>query len=335
MAYRLGMILAALLTLAGCGQGSEQRQWRFALEEIEGSVQHAYAKRFKELVEERTDGKVQVSIYPYGTLGTSAEVTEQVQSGAVQFAFASPGHLGAVVPEAQVFSIHFLFPRDEAATQKVLSSSPTLYGELAAAYREKGLALLGAVQEGWMVWTADRPLRTPADFDGLKIRTMVSPLLLEAYRAYGANPTPMPYGEVYSGLQLNMIDAQVNPVFAIEEMSFYEVQEAMTFADHLPFIATVVSNPAFLGGLPPDLRHLIDQVKAELDGYIFGLQQEYNAKRLERIREQGDIEIVHLSDAERDVFRERARAVRERYVELAGPRGRRILEGLTAELGAD
>ena len=331
MHRRLFFVLLLFLGLAGCGQEPETRQWRFALEEIEGSVQHAYAKRFKELVEKRTDGAVEVAIYPYGSLGTSADVTEQVQTGAVQFAFASPGHLGSVVPESQVFSLHFLFPRDEQTLQRVFGESRALYGELGDAYADKGLSLLAVVHEGWMVWTADRALETPADFEGLKIRTMVSPLLLEAYRAYGANPTPMPYGEVYSALQLNMIDAQVNPVFAIEEMSFYEVQEVMTFADHLPFVSTVVANPAFLDGLPERLRRTVREVKAELDDYIFELQDDYNAERLDRIREQGDIEIVRLTAEQRQAFAERARPLRQRYTELAGERGRRILEGLEAE----
>ena len=325
------LALFVLLALAGCGQEQTAHQWRFALEEIEGSVQHAYAERFKERVERRTDGEVEVAIYPYGSLGTSADVTEQVQNGAVQFAFASPGHLGAVVPESQVFSLHFLFPRDEAVLKRVFSDSPTLYEVLGGAYREKDLALLAVVHEGWMVWTADRPLRTPADFDGLKIRTMVSPLLLDAYRAYGANPTPMPYGEVYSALQLNMIDAQVNPVFAIEEMSFYEVQEVMTFADHLPFVSTVVANPAFLDGLPERLRRVVREVKAELDDELFQLQAEYNAERLARIEKESDIRVVRLSGEERRAFAERAAPLRQRYVELAGERGRRILEGLEAE----
>lgn len=329
------LLFFTLLLVVGCSDDTPRaEQWRFALEEIEGSVQHAYAVKFKELVETRSNGQVQVAVYPYGSLGTSAQLTEQIQNGTLQFAFASPGHLGSVVPEAGVLTLHFLFSDDESINQKILADSPTLYGPLAEAYQDHGLKLLDLVQEGWMVWTGDRALRTPADFQGFKIRTMVSPLLVESYRAYGANPTPMPYAEVYSGLQLNTIDGQVNPVFAIEEMSFYEVQDVMTFANHLPFIASVVTAPSFYQGLSPERRDLLKDVVTELDGYVFDVQRNLNRERLEKIQNNSDIKVVELTDHERAVFREASLPARDIFRAQAGERGAEILQQLQAEVRA-
>jgi tripartite ATP-independent transporter DctP family solute receptor len=330
----LVVVVALGLGLAGCGSEGEPgaEVWRFAIEEIEGSVQHAYAERFAERIAEATAGAVTVQVYPYGSLGTSAQLTEQVQSGALQLAFASPGHLGSIVPESQIFSLHFLLSDDEGVNRTVLSGQGEFRSLLEEAYRERRLELLAIVPEGWMVWTANKALRTPADFDGLKMRTMVSPLLVEAYAAYGANPTPMPYGEVYGGLQLGMIDAQVNPIFAIEEMSFHEVQEFLTFANHAPFIATVVASPAFLAGLADERRALLGEVVAELDSTIFETQRRFNAERLEKIRAAGGTEVVTLSDGEREAFRTLGLPVREAYIEMAGARGRAILESLLREV---
>ncbi len=327
------VLVGIVLSLAVAMQAAAQ-EWRFAIEEIQGSVQDAYAQRFAELMAEKSGGRVQVSVYPYGTLGTSAQLTELVQGGAIQLAFASPGHLGSVVPESQIFSLHFLFPEEDAALRRLLERSAALHELLGAAYREKNLDLLAIVTEGWMAWTGNRPLRTPADFGGFKMRTMVSPLLVEAYKAYGANPTPMPYAEVYGALQLNMIDGQVNPVFAIEEMSFYEVQQAMTFPRHLPFIATVVANPQFVATMAPDIREAFDESIAELNDYIFEVQKRFNRERLEKIRASSDIEMVELTDAEREVFRQRSLPVRDTYVEMAGERGRKILDALLQERDA-
>lgn len=314
-------------------------KWRFALEEIQGSVQDLYARRFAEIVERETGGEVSIDVYPYGSLGTSAQLTELVRSGAVQFAFASPGHLGSVIPEVQVFSIHYLFPKDEELIHRTLSDSPTLFGPLARAYEEKGLKMLALIPEGWMVWTADKPIRKPADFKGVKIRTMVSPLLLKAYKAYGANPTPMPYSEVYSGLQLNMIDAQVNPVFAIEEMAFHEQQENMIFGYHLPFVASLVINPEFFDSLPADRQRALMTAKRELDDYIFEKQDELNRERLEKIEKEGGTEVIRLNDAQIAEFRKAASAMPEEYVKLVCKsgdkqceRGKAILEGLRSEL---
>lgn len=342
-------ILALLLTvsaalLAGCSEspdssGDEQgqpqtKQWRFAIEEIQGSVQHKYALRFAELVEEKTDGAISIDVYPYGTLGTSSQLTQLVQSGGLELAFASPGHLGSTIPEVQVFSMHYLFPDDMEAVHEVLSDSETLFGPLAEAYSEKGLKLLSLIPEGWMVWTANKPIREPADFQGVKIRTMVSPLLLKAYEAYGANPTPMAYSEVYSALQLNMIDAQVNPVFAIEEMGFHEQQSHMIFGYHLPFIASVVINPRAYDSLSEEHRQALLEAESELDDYIHETQAQLNEDRLTKIEQSGATKIIRLENSEIETFRKLAEPVHADYVDQAGERGQRILDGLKSELEA-
>ena len=326
------LALPILLLLAGCGGEPATPTWRFALEEIEGSVQDVFARRFALEIQERTDGSVDVVIYPYGSLGTSAQLTEQVQQGALQLAFASPGHLGSVVPEAQVFSLHFVFSDDEEVNGRAVAAGGPVQRILDEAYRDRGLALLAVVPEGWMVWTGDRELRSPADFRGFKMRTMASPLLVEAYRAYGASPTPLPYAEVYGALQLGMVDGQVNPIFAIEEMSFYEVQDVMTFAHHLPFVTTLVANPTFLDGLAPELRKTLEDVIRELEVEIAGVQQEMNRERLERIQAAGGTRLVELSEAERQTFRDASLPVRDRYRELAGERGAEVLRTLQTEV---
>ncbi|MGD8690418.1 MAG: TRAP transporter substrate-binding protein DctP [Gammaproteobacteria bacterium] len=325
-------LLGAALLLAGCGNNGagKTRHWKFALEEIKGSVQDQYAQKFKQLVEKESDGRIKVTVYPYGSLGTSAQLTELVQNGAVQFAMASPGHLGSVIPQVQLFSLHFLFPEDEQITKQVLSDDKVL-SLLDQSYRAKQLKLMGLYQEGWMVWTSNKPIHTPADFKGVKIRTMVSPLLLDEYKAYGANPTPMPYSEVYSGLQLHMVDAQVNPIFAIEEMHFYEVQQYMIFADHLPFITSVITNPGFYDKLSDKDKAMLKKVTAKLHDYIFGVQKDLNARRLGIIKKKSDIQMIDLTADERAAFRKEAMPVRDEYVKVAGDSGKQLLDAVTAK----
>jgi tripartite ATP-independent transporter DctP family solute receptor len=272
-------------------------EWRFALEEIEGSVQHAAAERFREHVERESQGQVRVTLYPYGALGTSAQITEQLQAGALQLAFASPGHLGSVVPEVQVFSLHFVLPEDEATLQAKLRED-RLLEPLQESSRERGLALLAVVSEGWMVWSGNRALRSPADFAGFKMRTMASPLLVETYRAYGANPTPLPYAEVYGALQLGMVDGQVNPIFAIAEMRFHEVQSVLTAARHLPFVTTLAAHPAFLDGLTPRRRATLEAAVAALYDQAFAVQRRINRSSIDEIIAEGGTDCVHREEAE-------------------------------------
>ncbi|MFG0320463.1 MAG: TRAP transporter substrate-binding protein DctP [Planctomycetota bacterium JB042] len=327
--------VAALTALAtGCGDGGaggpSPEVWRFAIEETAGSVQDEVAREFARRVAERTGGAVEVKVYPYGTLGTSDDLAEQAAMGSLQFAMASPGHLGKVIPEVQVFLLHFLFSDDDEVNRRALAD-PALAARLEPLYEERGLRLLSVLFEGWMVWTTRKEVRRPSDFEGVKIRTMTSPLLLEAYRAYGASPQSMPYAEVYGGLQLNMIDAQVNPVFAIEEMSFYEVTSHLVFAKPAPFVTTVVAHPGFLDGLSEERRAMVREVTAELEPYAFEVQREFNRARLEEMLERKpELEVVELTEAERDAFRERSIPVRDSFVETAGASGRAVLDEVLA-----
>jgi tripartite ATP-independent transporter DctP family solute receptor len=326
-------VCAALPASCGSRERETQKapvQWRFAIEETIGSVQHRYAMKFKELIEERSGGEIEVTVYPYGTLGTSDQITELVDMGVVQFAMASPGHLGKIIPEVQVFLLHFVFSDDDEVNNRVLNDDPELRKTFDELYARKRLKLLSIYSEGWQVWTMKKNIETPDDFRGVKMRVMTSPLLLADYEAYGASPTPLPYSEVYSGLQLNMIDGQENPVFAIEEMSFYEVTDWMIFARHAPFITTSVTNREFFNTLAPKRQKLVLDVVDELNGYILKVQRQFNAERLEKIRKRKpDLHIVtELTPQQREAFRKASLPVREQFVEMTGPAGRRLLDRL-------
>lgn len=320
------------LALLGCGGASEREReiWRFAIEETQGSVQDAYAQRFAAKIEERTHGEVDVIVYPYGTLGTSSHITEQLHNGTIELAMASPGHLGNLIPEVQAFLLHFVLGPDERVNAEALRD-PELRRYLNELYEEKGLAFLTAFAEGAQVWSTQEEVRRPEDFGGMRFRVMPSPLLVASYAAYGASPTPLPYSEIYSGLQLRMIEGQVNPIFAIEEMSFYEVTDWLIFPRHAEFITTVAANPRWLEGLSPERRRLVEDVVRELQTEIYVVQSRFNRERLEMILERRpEMNVVHLTDEERARFQERAEAIHARYIAMNGARGERLLEILDA-----
>mgnify|MGYP000627336176 CR=1 FL=1 len=323
---------AAVALAIGLNPGDARAEtWKFALEEVDGSVQDAFAEKFKQLVEDRSGGDVTVTIYPYGTLGTSDDVTELVQTGALQITNASPGHLGSTVPEMQVFSIPYVLSKNDAVNKKVLTDADVIYEDLAEAVRAKGLELMTMYAEGQMVWTANKKITKPEDFSNFKMRTMTSPLLVQAYKAFGANPTAMPYGDVYSGLQLGTIDGQVNPIFAIEEMKFYEVSDYMIYAGQQEFTTSVVTGASWYENLSEDKRALLNNAIDDATDYIFDKQRSYNQERLQKIKkDKPDLEIIELTEEQRAVFRERAKQVREKYVEMVGPSGEAILEKLVA-----
>lgn len=106
---------------------------------------------------------------------------ELLQNNGLEFAMISPGNTGTIVPENQLFSLHFLFPNDLQKTQEILNSSKALNEKLSAKYLEKNIQVLSYWTEGAMEWTSNKPLHSPDDFKGLKIRTMQSPVIVAAY----------------------------------------------------------------------------------------------------------------------------------------------------------
>lgn len=330
MKHSLHALLTLLFLCSSCGHPSDggAEVWRFAIEETADSVQDRYAQAFKRRIEERLEGAVEVKVYPYGALGTSDDLTEQLRMGSLQFAMASPGHLGKSIPELQVFLLHFLFP-DEDATTLAAVRDPSFRAVLRPLFQDKGMEMLSVLPEGWMVWTTQKEIRQPQDFEGVKIRTMTSPLLLAAYQAYGASPQAMPYGEVYSALQLNMIDAQVNPIFAIEEMSFFEVCDYLIQARPAPFMTTVVANRDFLENLPPATRDVVIEVIDEVDLEISQVQMDLNEERLKRMLDsKPELVVIQLSEEERQAFRRLSLPVRDLFMETAGDYGREVLRVL-------
>ena len=348
-------ILALLLVLllgvlvVGCGQQQEAEQpepeaeqaeseqvepivVKFAHEEIPGSVQDMYAQKFKEVLEEKTGGKIQVQIFPIGQLGDATQQCELLQNGGIEFGCVSPGNTGTIVPENQLFSLHFLFSDNMDVNAEVMKRSKALNEDLNALYLEKKIKVLAYWTEGFMQWTSSTPLNKPEDFKGFKMRTMPSPMIVAAYEAYGANPTPMPYMQVYSGLQLKMIDGQENPLFAIEEMHFYEVQNYLTLASSNLYVTTTAVNPDFFDSLSPDLQQAVLDTVEELRDYSFEIQEKLNSERLEKIKAAFKGEVVTLTPEQIEAFRAASMPARDRYVEMVGDKGKAILGKLVKEV---
>lgn len=319
-----------MLVLCAADQAAAVKYlWQIALEEIEGSMQHEYARKFAEILEADATGDIRCRIHPYGDLGTSGDIARLLQKGDLQFAFQSPGHLGAIIPEAQVFSIHYLFPTDAKRLEKMLRNGPNIYRVLGKYFRQHRLELLSIIHEGWQIWTANKPIRRPADFEGVTFRVMSSPLLITAYRLYGAYAITVPYSQIYSDLEMGRIDAETQPFFAIQEMKFYEVQDYMIKANQLPFIATFAANRDFIEELPENVRTAIRNALEGANDHIFELEARLNAERFQMIlKAKPAMQYIELTEAEMDAFRERAKPLRQKYLEMGGKGAREVLEAV-------
>lgn len=326
---------------SGEGDGSggteemEEYNWRFVTEELDGQLQYEYAEEFAKRLKEKSNGKINIDVYEFGGLGSEVNQVEQLQNGAVQLAIVSPGFTGGMVKEGQVFALHFLFPDDVKKTQEILDSSEALNTDLAAKYEEHDIKPLAFWTEGAMQWTANKEVTTPSDFENFKMRTQTSPLILESYKAYGANPTPMSWGELYTALDRGTVEGQENPIFFIEDASFHEVQSHMIVSNHNNYVAMTTVNPDWYNGLPENVRALIDETVEEMKPWIFDLQDKMNSELLEKIKtdEENPTTVIELTEEQRAAFKEKALPVRDFYREEVSTVDGAILDKLLEEIG--
>ena len=217
---------------------------------------HNGAMAFKQLVESRTAGRVQVEIFPNNQLGSPREMFESTKMGSMQMLWEGIGAFTGFVPEFMVFSMPYTFPNITVAL-KVLDGD---FGdELSAlSVKKTGVRLLAYSQYGWRHFTNNkRAIRTPADMKGLKIRTQEDPAMMKLVQSMDASATPIAWGELYTALQQGVVDGEENPTSMIQVAKLYEVQKYMTMDGHILAVNPVCINEKFYQSLPQDIRHII------------------------------------------------------------------------------
>ncbi|SNY92987.1 tripartite ATP-independent transporter solute receptor, DctP family [Cohaesibacter sp. ES.047] len=330
MATSAAGVLASMSLLPTAAQADT---WKYAIEEAINEVQGVYATKFKEEIEKNSDHEVQ--IFPYGTLGESADTMEQTQAGILQFVDQSPGFTGALIPEAQVFFVPYLLPTDTEQLNEFFRTSKAINEDFKSLYADQGLELLKMFPEGEVAMTTKKPVMGPDDLNEVKFRVMTNPLLVESYKAFGATPTPLPWGEVYGGLQTNIIQGQENPTSFIESTKLYEVTDAITYAGHSNFTTAVMANKDFYDGLSDEDKKLVQDAADAAFEYILDYQKGLEKEALDKIKKaKPDMVVTVLSEEQRAPFKKAAAVVEDKFIEMTGESGKAILDQLKADLEA-
>src|SRR6056297_442877 len=307
--------------------------WRYAFEEAIDEVQGVFAQKFKAEVEANSDHTVQ--LFPFGTLGESADIMEQAQAGILQFVDQSPGFTGSLIPEAQVFFVPYLLPQDTEKLSEFFRNSKAINEMFPELYSEQGLELLVMFPEGEVCMTTQEPVSGPEDLNEVKFRVMTNPLLVESYKSFGATPTPLPWGEVYGALQTGIIQGQENPMFFIESTKMYEVTEVITCAGHNNFTTAVMANQDFYDGLSEEEQQMIDDAMDVAFEHIIDYQKGLHEESIEKIKAaKPEMQVNVLTEEERVPFVEAAADVEATFLEMTGERGAAILEQMKADLDA-
>ncbi|WP_108660446.1 TRAP transporter substrate-binding protein [Acuticoccus kandeliae] len=298
--------------------------WKFAHIVSPATPAGQAAEKLAELIAERSDGRMEIEIHPSASLGDDAQIIEQIQFDSVQMGIPPTAKLGNFEPRMQVFDLPVIFPSPEAA-YAVLDGP--IGQELLDTLDEKGLKGLGYWESGFKHLTANKPITSIADLSGVKVRTMDSPLIIDQYRSWGANPIPLPFGEVYNALQSGVAEAQENSLTSVDTMKFYEVQSDLTLSGHayLPY-AFIVSKTAW-EGLPDDLKEIVAQAVLDARDYNRELTAALDESLVTKFKENG-MNVSELSDEARAEFVDASRQVHEGFASIVTPE---LLERIYAE----
>jgi len=266
-------------------------------------------------IEQRSNGRIRVELFPNAQLGGDRELTEAVQLGTLHMAIPASSPLAGFERRIQVLDLPYLFTTREAAFEALDGGLGQRLDEF---LMQGGFWNLGYAENGIRHVTNSRtPIRSPEDLRGMRIRTMENPMHLAYFRELGANPTPMSWGELYTALQQGVVDAQENPFVMIYDGRFYEVQRYVSETGHFFSAKLLIANRDFIENLPADLRDVVIQA-----GHNWALAQRRLIAEREggfraRLLEHG-MQFNVLTDEERAPFIAAASAVFEQFKDVLG-----------------
>ncbi len=288
------------------------------------------ADKFKTLAEEKTKGAVKVEVYPNSTLYKDKEEMEALQMGAVQMLAPSLAKFGPLgVKEFEVFDLPYLF-RNYDDLHKVTQGE--IGAGLLTKLEAKGVKGLAYWDNGFKVMSANKPLKTPDDYKGLKMRIQSSKVLEAEMRALGANPQVMPFSETYQALQTGVVDGTENPPSNLFTQKMHEVQKNASVTNHGYLGYAVIANKDFWEKLPEDVRKGLDEAMKESTDFANQIAKEENDKSLEAVKASGKTEVYTPTE---DEVKAMQKALAPVHAEMADRMGKDLIDSIYKATGFD
>lgn len=278
--------------------------------------QHHGALAFAKYVTEKTKGEIEVQVFPLGQLGGERSMTEQVQAGTLHMTAVTSGVLANFVPEVGIIELPFVYP-DRKTAYRVLDDKE-VQQRLAKYCEPKGFVFIGYTENEFRdITNSKRPIRKPEDLSGLKIRVIEGPMFIDTFKTLGANPTPLPFPEIYNALQQKVIDGQDNPLYTSVLMKFTEVNKFATVTNHILTECPVVVNVKFWKSLTPEQQKIFReaaevQIRTNREGNAKG-----SADAIEKAKAQ-KVDVYVLTAKDREVFRKAVQPVYDKYKGIYG-----------------
>lgn len=283
---------------------------------------HQYALAFKEAVESRSEGRLKIEIYPAGQLGYDRELLESIQFGNLDLGIITSSPIANFVPAFMALDFPFLFDNWDHVLKFIQSDACK---ELMQEGAADGLVGLGMLARGFRSTTNSvRPINSSADFAGLKMRVIESPIYIKTFEALGATVSAMSWGEVFTALQQGTIEAIELDYRTLYDERVYEVQKYLSATEHIFAFATMMTNPAVLDSLPEDLRQILTDCAVETAVSTSQLQVDIINSYIEKLQEEG----LQFNECDRDELRSKVTSVRDWFTTTYGDKYLTAIEGL-------
>jgi tripartite ATP-independent transporter DctP family solute receptor len=308
------MVPALLLSAETMAQEIRERTLRFSHVQPKESHMGIGAQKFADLVAAKSGKKITVKVFPAGTLGGDIQTVSALQGGTIDLTTMPPGLLVGLNKEFGVFDLPFLF-NDFAEADAVLDGP---FGKKMMSRVPQGLVGLAYWDHGFRnLSNSKRPIARMEDLNGLKLRALQAPMVIDSFKALGANAVPLPFTELYTAMETRAVDGQDNPIVAFETNKFYEVQKHLSTTRHIYNPLIVLVSKKSWDSLSADEKKIIGDAAVETRDIQRKISREMEIKALDTVRKQGTV-VTEITPAERNRMREQTKPVAEKYTAEIG-----------------
>ncbi len=264
------------------------------------------AREFARLVKERTGGKVDVQVFPASQLGNDRDMLQKMKLNQIDM-FIPSTLMSSVAPEFGVFEMPYIITDRDHIARVWASLGDDVFRKAAAA---KGVHILGFWENGFRQITNNiRPIVKPEDLKGVKLRVPAGEWRVKMFQAYGANPSPMAFSEVFTALKTGVMDGQENPLINAWITKFYEVQKFLSLTDHVYAPAYLVASPKTFNGWPADVQKAISDTAKEMEAYSRKVSTDYDNDLLAKLKAGG----IAVNQADKAAFVAGSKGIYEEY----------------------
>ncbi|MGV3573274.1 MAG: TRAP transporter substrate-binding protein [Ramlibacter sp.] len=319
------LVAAVALSAFGVAQ-AQVRTIKFANQNAKGHPIVLGMEKFAELVEAKSGGKLKVNVFPGGALGSDQANVSALQGGTLEMASMNSGIFASLVKDFAIYDFPFLFGNPREADAVV--DGP--FGKaMHAKLEDKGLVGLGYYELGFRhITNSKRPITKVDDVAGLRLRVIPNPINVDWVTALGANPTPLPFPELYAALEQKAVDGQENPVATIKGAKLFEVQKYMTLTNHQYNPQSIVVSKKFWDSLAAPEQKVLEDAARESIGYQRTQSRAALQSGLEDLK-KGGMQVSELAPAEVAKLREKMKPVIAKH---SGSVGEATVKAMMSEL---